>query len=86
MPQGPEDYLKIEKVARMFDTTARTIRRWIEEGKFPKPVKVAGVKRWRAVEIQRLQEEALEARATERIPGGIPGQTGTNTDTPQKRR
>lgn len=85
MPQGPEDYLKIEKVARILDTTVRTLRRWVKEGKFPAPVRVAGVKRWRAVEIQRIQEEALEARARERISGGTPGQTGPNV-TPTRKR
>ena len=80
MPQGPENYLKIEKVATIFDTTARTIRRWVKEGKFPEPVRVAGVKRWRAIEIQRLQEEANEARPRNSTGHSRPNRTKRDTD------
>lgn len=60
---SPEEYLKIGDLARIFATSQRTIRRWVEEEKIPRPVLVAGVKRWRAVEIQQLQEAALLDRA-----------------------
>jgi predicted DNA-binding transcriptional regulator AlpA len=84
MPDGPEGYLKLSTVAKLFDVTPKTIRRWIEERGFPEPVSFGNVKLFRSVEVRQYQERALEERLRAKILGGIPGQTGTNRDTRKK--
>lgn len=66
MPEEGRHLLSLQRVARMFDAAPRTIRRWIEEGRFPEPITVAGVKRWRQVELERLIEEGILGRETEK--------------------
>ena len=38
--------LDVEQVARMFDVSTRHIRRLVDAGKFPQPVRLGGCVRW----------------------------------------
>jgi len=44
----------IHDVARAFVTTPRTLRRWIDSGKFPQPLTIPGVPRWSRDVIDNL--------------------------------
>lgn len=44
VPEKP--LLTAGEVAALFDVHAKTIRRWVEEGKFPPPSKIGGQERW----------------------------------------
>ena len=46
-----------KEVLRLFQISARTLRRWVVRGKFPAPLDCNGIDRWRAFEVQRFQEE-----------------------------
>lgn len=84
MPDGTEGYLKLTSVAKRFDVTPKTIRRWVEEGWFPEPVSFGNAKLFRIREILECEDKALAERMKAKIMGGKPGQTGTNRDTTKK--
>lgn len=49
----PSEFVTVHHVARLFDVTDRTVRRWCEEGK------LAFVQPGRAIRIRRASVEAL---------------------------
>lgn len=49
---------KSGRVARMLDVADSTVWRWAAQGRIPKPVTVAGIKRWRAKDIDKMLRDA----------------------------
>lgn len=48
-----EQYLLSKQVAERFGTTTTSLRRWVADGKFPKPLKItARTSRWRLSDIE----------------------------------
>ena len=79
-----EKLFNLKEVAALFGAAPRTVRRWVAEGKFPEPITVAGVKRWRSIEIEQVQQEAIADRIIEKRQGAIPAkhdQTGPRAKT-----
>ena len=49
---GVSHFLSVEQVARHYDVSTDSIRRWVRDHKFPAPVRVgAGTTRWRRADI-----------------------------------
>lgn len=63
---GSSRLVKIKEIASLFDVTDRTIRLWIDAGKFPAPThKVGRSPRWdRAVVDSALAGTSTTARAS----------------------
>ncbi len=76
--------MKLATVAKLFDVTPKTIRRWVDEGRFPEPVPFGNVKLFRSSEVKAFQDKGLEDRMRARILGGKAGHSGTKRDTPPK--
>ena len=49
--------LAVKRVAARYDVHKQTIWRWVQEGKFPKPVKVNGSTRWKLSDIESWEAE-----------------------------
>lgn len=62
-PITPEKfYLSDDDVAARFGVSTDSIRRWIRQGVFPKPVRVGkGTSRWRLSDIERYEAGLVPA-------------------------
>ena len=49
--------LAVKRAAARYDVHKQTIWRWVQEGKFPKPVKVDGSTRWKLSDIESWEAE-----------------------------
>ena len=50
--------IKITEVAELLDLSTRTIRSWIKQGKFPRPLVLSrNVNRWRLSEVLKLMKK-----------------------------
>lgn len=47
-----------KNVAARYQVSRPTIWRWLKEGQFPKPVKLAGSTRWRLSDLEKWEQEA----------------------------
>ena len=45
------ELISASEVCSMFGVSNRTLSRWLENGKFPLPVRVGGTRRWRRSEL-----------------------------------
>ena len=45
------ELMSASEVCSMFSVSNRTLSRWLENGKFPLPVRVGGTRRWRRSEL-----------------------------------
>ena len=50
---GKSLIVSAEAIAVLLGVDVRTVYRWIEEGRLPKPVTLPGPKRWRRDDIER---------------------------------
>jgi len=52
-----EGFTRVEKVAKRYDTTTKSIWRWSKQGTFPKPYKLtAGVTAWKNSELAEWEK------------------------------
>ena len=57
-----DGFTRVDKVAKRYDTSAKSIWRWAKQGTFPKPYKLtAGVTAWKNSEL--LEWEKIRARS-----------------------
>jgi prophage regulatory protein len=49
--------LTVQEVAQLLGRGVRTIWRWTEKGKFPKPIKIEGSTLWRRADIELFVQE-----------------------------
>jgi predicted DNA-binding transcriptional regulator AlpA len=61
----PFKYLSSADLQEIFGVTRKTILRWIEKGKIPRPVKLGRRSMWRDCDIMKLCE-ALSSKAKKR--------------------
>jgi predicted DNA-binding transcriptional regulator AlpA len=54
LPPGLPHLLTLEEVARVFRTSTRSVRKWINAGRFPQPVKVGRRLLWTTSTIAAL--------------------------------
>jgi predicted DNA-binding transcriptional regulator AlpA len=59
-------YLTAKDLERVLQVTERTLRRWIQDGTFPAPIRIGGVKRWRPEEVR-----PSDRTETGSVPGPI---------------
>ena len=54
-----QQYLSDKAVAERYQSSRSTVWRWVKEGKFPKPVKLAtGTTRWHLTDLEHWEAEA----------------------------
>ncbi len=59
-------YLSADSIAERFEIHVQTLRRWVKQGRFPKPTPLtAGTVRWRSNDIEAWENErrSQEGRA-----------------------
>lgn len=59
---GAGELLRLRKVVAITATSASTIFRWVNIGRFPSPIKINGCTRWRLSEIEAFLDEAATRR------------------------
>jgi excisionase family DNA binding protein len=84
LPTDPDALLTYEQVAKLLDVDKKTVRRMVEEGDFPSPMKIGKQIRWRTVTVReffaalelitRVKNQASKEGQT----GSFEGQPGTN--------
>lgn len=79
MAYGVEELLTPKEVAKLFKVHRRTLLRWAEIGRFPHPIKIEGLLRWRANEIWAHQQAAIKDSALTSMPGKKLRVTGSDT-------
>jgi predicted DNA-binding transcriptional regulator AlpA len=57
-----KQFLRKRQVAARYGVVARTIDRWTEDGRLPKPVHIGTVPMWALDEIEAFEREAMKAR------------------------
>ena len=83
-----ETYLKLPQLTRLLSVGETTIYRWIQEGHFPKPVRIGpNCSRWRTSDIAKWQATISEILSIggERSPATISDSTSVSTSLPTTR-
>jgi predicted DNA-binding transcriptional regulator AlpA len=62
---GIPRFVDYEHVARMLAVDRATIRRWVAQGNFPRPLNIGGIQRWR---LDHLLDELERLRDRDRRP------------------
>jgi prophage regulatory protein len=58
-----DGFTRVEKVAKRYDTTTKSIWRWAKQGTFPKPYKLtAGVTAWKNSELAEWEQDPMNYR------------------------
>ena len=58
----PNGFTRVEKVAKRYDTSTKSIWRWAKQGTFPKPYKLtAGVTAWKNSELLEWETNRTSA-------------------------
>lgn len=58
--QIQDGFTRVEKVAKRYDTSTKTIWRWAKKGTFPKPYKLtAGVTAWKNSELAEWENNRI---------------------------
>jgi len=55
-----QDWLSLKSVAALVDVSGATVRKWVKEGKLPKPHAVFGERRWSTEEVREAIRKALD--------------------------
>lgn len=59
-----DSYFKLPEIKAIAKVSTSTIYRWMEEGTFPKPIKMSrNCVRWRAADVRAWQNAFLQERA-----------------------
>jgi prophage regulatory protein len=61
-PTTPPCLVDVEAAARMLDISARSIWRFVEQGHFPKPLRLGRATRWRLSDLEEFIGELAEKR------------------------
>ena len=77
---GPEELLTAKEVSRLFKVHWKTLCRWADQGKFPKPAKMEGQLRWVAREVWECQFKVLQGREGQKFSDEPMGRKGTEGD------
>ena len=57
---SPDGFTRVNKVAKRYDTTTKSIWRWANQGTFPKPYKLtAGVTAWKNSELLEWEKNRI---------------------------
>jgi len=60
----PEGFTRVEKVAKRYDTSTKSIWRWAKQGTFPKPYKLsAGVTAWANSDLADWEENPMNYKS-----------------------
>ena len=63
MNVSTEGVTRVDKVAKRYDTTTKSIWRWAKQGTFPKPYKLtAGVTAWKNSELAEWEQDPMNYR------------------------
>lgn len=82
--QDREDgLLTIDEVARFFSVSKKSVKRMVEDGRCPKPIKIGGLTRWLSSEIQELVVVSKYLRDQSGTKADKRGHSGTNDETDQ---
>ena len=57
---SPDGFTRVEKVAKRYDTSPKSIWRWTKQGTFPKPYKLsAGVTAWKNSDLADWEKNPM---------------------------
>ena len=56
-------FLRKRQVAARYSVVSRTIDRWSEDGRLPKPVHIGEVPMWALDELEAAEREAMRSRS-----------------------
>lgn len=62
--ESQKRYLRKTQVAERYQVSTRTLDRWAESGKLPKPVRIGVVPMWDLDELEAQERAAMRARDT----------------------
>ncbi len=63
MNVSTDGFTRVDKVAKRYDTTTKSIWRWAKQGTFPKPYKLAaGVTAWKNSELAEWEQDPMNYR------------------------
>lgn len=69
----PTETVRVERlidrrtVCELLDVSGEALRRWIAAGKFPKPLMLGNLQRWRATEYNQWLAERATEQTTRRV-------------------
>jgi predicted DNA-binding transcriptional regulator AlpA len=55
-------FLRKRQLAERYGCTTRTIDRWSETGRLPKPLRIGSVPVWELAEVEACERAAMKAR------------------------
>ncbi|MFD0858720.1 helix-turn-helix transcriptional regulator [Roseovarius aquimarinus] len=58
----PENFINIDELCKRLNCATSTIYRWIEQGHFPRPIKIGGMARWSEGDYDGFVQEAVQRR------------------------
>lgn len=62
MSDQPRKYLSVHAVADRYDCHPSSVWRWVAQRTFPQPVKIGGMTRWLASEVEEHDARAAAQR------------------------
>ena len=63
-----DGFTRVEKVAKRYDTSTKSIWRWAKQGTFPKPYKLtAGVTAWKNSELAEWEKNRTNSNTKESV-------------------
>jgi predicted DNA-binding transcriptional regulator AlpA len=61
---SPNGFTRVEKVAKRYDTSTKSIWRWVKQGTFPKPYKLsAGVTAWKNSDLADWEKNPMNYKS-----------------------
>lgn len=66
------EYLSESSVAKFFDTSTTTVRRWVRDGVLPAPRVLGGSKRWFIADLRAAAARALDGASSRSAPSTDP--------------
>lgn len=61
MPTTPPSLLTAKDIAREFQVSIRTVRRWQRAGRLPNPVRIGGTLRWRVTDLAEMYSQSAKS-------------------------
>lgn len=60
-----EKYLSVKEISGRLNCAVSTLYRWMDEGSFPRPIKIGSMSRWTESDVRMFLDEAEARRKRE---------------------